>query len=128
MSLNFDLTKINNGGTVCYEDDGEGNRVHTTRTQAMIWMCLHIGIGEITEKNYREYWTRVYAWESALGASIRDGQGNPVPLSLSDVHDYIGLTTNVFPKESEAKFAAKLWRILKGDAERKIRDEEAAKS
>lgn len=121
MSLNFDLTKIKNGAEVCYEDDGEGNRVHTARTQAIIWMCLHIGIGEITERNAEEYWTRTYAWETALGASMRDGEGNPVPLTLPDVRAYVGLTTNVFPKESEAAFAKKLWQILKGDAQRKIK-------
>lgn len=88
-------------------------------TDVIIWGCISTGIGEITEKNWEEWFVR-FAWnEQSTGrAWIQDSDGNSVFMKPEWVKRRIGLKTNVFPEMTRAK-----WIRKELDAEkRKIQD------
>lgn len=109
MSLDFNLSKIKDWKTTCYFDHGTDESRLKGVTETLIWAALFIGIGEITETNAEEFFIRVRIYEKVTGALRRKGD-EPVFVSYQDVLDHIGLTTNVFPKESRTKFMQKLER------------------
>ena len=80
MSLNFDLTKIKNFKTVCF--DGKKLR---PKTEALIWASLN-GFSRITEKN----WSQVYANLALLDKLY----GKEEQFSPEFIYSHIGLTTN----------------------------------
>lgn len=117
MSLNFDLRAIpEEVRTIIAEADSpnsgikKGDKIMAPITNAIIWGCLATGIGEITEKNAVEFWSRLNLWDKINGARVV----GPAPehadyyITLEDVRKHIGLRTNVFPKESEQVFLRKL--------------------
>jgi hypothetical protein len=72
---------------------------------AIIWATMGVGMGTITEKNWREFVVRWIAIERAGGWGNQAAEN---PRQVAEVvHNAIGLTTNV-SKESNAKFAGKL--------------------
>ena len=77
---------------------------------ALIWATMAIGINEITEKNVRKVFTRIYMWESRFGALrheyIDNGQ-QPRPFTFERVYRYIGLRTNA-SKKTDHKFRKQL--------------------
>lgn len=102
MSLNWDLTKIKDYKKVCWN----GNEMNP-RTNTLIMMTMVIGIGEITEANAPEVFARLSFYETLRGAmmgrTLKRGY-KPAPFTFEHVRAHIGLSTNVFPKISEAKF------------------------
>lgn len=98
MAINWDIRDVNNHDEVCLYLDGEEKCIKNT-TRAIIFGCLATGIGEITEKNWSEWYARYKFWcqAAALGTMI----------TAQDVKNHIGLKTNVFPKETRAKFLKK---------------------
>ena len=111
MSLNFNLTKIKNSKTVCYRPVEDGDYEMHPVTHAIIFATMAIGMGEITEKNHEEFFDRISKWEKVGGAFLQDGNGKPRKLTIEDIEKHIGLTTNVFPKESPKKFMSKLGKL-----------------
>ena len=92
MSLNFDLSKIENRQSVCFDEDGYMRPV----TEAIIWTTMAVGMGNITEKNWTEFWARYEV--------MRRVDGTKTFFQASDVKNHIGLHTNVFPEESRTKW------------------------
>lgn len=76
----------------------------------LVWACLEIQIGEITEKNYQEFWMRMAMADGAYGegrykeyiAEKKDWV--PRGITIEEVYQHIGLKTNVFPKMSTTKW------------------------
>ena len=99
MSLRFDYTQ-------CEPTTDERQ---LALRQHMMWICMHVGIGEVTEANAGEFWQRVRFIERLDGPYLHDEDGKPTPMTLDDVRGCIGYTTNVFPKETKAKFLARQW-------------------
>jgi hypothetical protein len=101
MSLNWDATKVRDFDKLT---DNERN----TR-ESLIWATMAIGMGEITEENAQEFYSRLSLLEKVSGASRwfydDDGEHVSVYFTPEDVKRFIGLTTNVFPKWTQAKFA-----------------------
>lgn len=124
MSLDWDLTKIDKHEELWIKE-GDGRRL-SPMTEALIWACLHVGIGEITEKTVDEFYTRVKVWERGIGTLTRDRDGNEVATTYAEVKRHIGLRTNVFPKETDAAFARKIIRIMTDDARRDLRKQKEA--
>jgi hypothetical protein len=57
-----------------------------------------------------------------MGDRERDGdQLKEHPITLADVHAHVGLSTNVFPKMTDAAFAKKLHQALEGRVAREIK-------
>ena len=102
MSLNYDLTKCEN---LRFKDESltEEERDAAWRwTEAIIFRTMAVGIGEITTENAIEFWTR-----NMIYSLLTDGPR----LSYELILEHVGLTTNVFPKESDTKWRK---RILDG--------------
>jgi hypothetical protein len=119
MSLNWDLSGIKNQKELCWVEAGlnpHGQpqvKMHPT-TETLIFLMLAIEIGEITEKNWEEWFVRARVWEKAMGALRHDGKED-FPTTPEEVKAHIGLKTNVFPKASAVAFAKKLVRALERD-------------
>jgi hypothetical protein len=149
MSLNWDLTRIEDHEELCFEEvrDENGN-VETDPetgkpcyrlnplTEALIFATMYLQLGEITEANYEEFWWRARLYSlttdrKMLMRRITDDEGNEtiehVDPSLEDVQRHIGLQCNV-RSESTAKFMALLRKIWKREApQRKAQRERTAK-
>lgn len=102
MSLNFDLSKVHNW-----------REIDPAVRESIIWDTMIVGIGEITEATAEKFYARVRAYESitenVLYEFVSDDEpAVPRPATPADVRSMIGLKTNVFPTETDAKFARKL--------------------
>lgn len=114
MSLNFSLTEIKNYKEVCWlpvdstiprmfldiaEVNGE-ERMMNPKTHQIIWGCMPVGIGVISERTAPEWYARYSLWcrIKKLTESI----------TMQDVKDHIGLSTNVFPEESRTKWMKRI--------------------
>lgn len=104
MSLNYDLTEIKNYDDLCWlpdEVDEDGKKTFSINpvTHALTFLSMSIGMGEITKKNWKEFFIRVAAYEAVEGASLhKPGASYPAiprPITKEDVVNHIGLATNV---------------------------------
>lgn len=102
MSLNWDARKCTGW-----------ENIRPEVKESLIFSCIPVGIGEITEENHLEWYGRYLQWYAA------NGWDDPY-LSLSDVKAAIGLSTNVFPKTTDAKFRATMAKKLKEHADAKV--------
>lgn len=113
MSLNYELGEIEDWKTVCRKEDGSLNGI----TDCLIWSTIFVDLGAITAKNWKEFATRLRAWEIAMGPIRNDGQFSD-PL---DVKRHIGLRTNVgdkTTKQFQSKLALAVYRNATTDVER----------
>jgi hypothetical protein len=101
MSLSFELTKVKDFKELL-GDDG----MPLPKTQSIIFSTISAGMGEITEKNYIEFYLRV----AASDAMSQWPKGEPI--TLEQVRRHIGLKTNVFPMESRSKW---IKRVMDND-------------
>jgi hypothetical protein len=108
MSLSFDLTKIKNWKETCWmTTEGETESTMNPITDGLIWYTLITGIGEITEKNYVEFYKRMTLHDKVNGTVLLK-KGEPRPITLEEVKAHIGLHTNVWPKTTKTAFLNKL--------------------
>ncbi len=63
-------------------------------THALAKMSAMIGINNITEQNWKEFWQRTYFFQKINGAVYRDLENNGVMIEPLDVKRHIGLKTN----------------------------------
>jgi len=102
MALNWNVGKVKDFKTVCYNADGKVNAV----TETLIWASMIIGVSDITEKNAEEFFFRISMREKLHGALRRDWSGeNPVDVFVTwdEVKAHIGLGTNA-TNMTRAKF------------------------
>ena len=125
MSLNWDISKVSGKDGLCWigDPDEDGKRYLNPVTDALIWATMAVGMGEITERNAEQFFRRLRAWELAIGSMLRmpretaDGiVMDDYMIEPSDIVAHVGLKTNVFPMETDAKFARKLTDALLGRA------------
>lgn len=101
MSLNWDISKVKdfnelyikgtwkNDDEFVVDEKGSDKKLNY-RTETLIWLTMTIGIGQITEKNYKEFLKRIALYEKLNGNFFRNR-----PYSLEDIERNIGLRTNV---------------------------------
>ena len=106
MSLNWNFTDKERFAKLTEEEKKQND--------LYVWGCLAVGIGEITKKNAKEWLARYAFYTNCLGAMYLT-KGEPYIPSLEDVEKRIGLRTNVFPNETEAAFAKKVYQAWKRD-------------
>ena len=120
MSLNYDLGEIKNYDDLCWLPDEVGEDGKKTFslnpvTRALTFHSSSIGMGEITKKNWKEFFIRVAAYEAVEGASLhKTGASYPAiprPITKEDVVNHIGLATNV-SKISANEFHKRLAKNL----------------
>ncbi len=112
MALCWDITGIKDYEALCYEGagvDDEGNeqvRLSPT-TDGLIWATMAVGIGEITDDTYIEFWVRLNTLHMLVAGTRHETVG-VMPLSVVKAH--IGLEANV-SYETPGKWFK---RIVKG--------------
>ena len=113
MALNWDLTKTYDHEELCNEE-------HWPVTHALIWMAMAVGLGTITEKNWKQFYARARFCEILNGTALRtqseDGKLVDRPLTPQDVHKRIGLWTNV-STDSHAQFMRRQTKFWFSDRE-----------
>ena len=112
MSLNWNLKEIKNHKEVCWYTDDEGDEYMNRVTDTLIWCTMFVDIGEITEKNAPQFYARVrlievlqespFLWEGGI-----DTPRTPRHITLADVEAHIGLSTNVYTRATDYRWAAK---------------------
>jgi hypothetical protein len=110
MSLDWDLTKIKNSEEVCWEKNEDGTDKLNPVTESLIWLTMGIGIGNITEDNASEVYCRVAMYEKLFGTMLsywKDSKKVSVPITPEDIHNHIGLSTNV-GKETDAAWRKRI--------------------
>lgn len=110
MSLDWDLTKINNNTEVCWEKNEDGTDKLNPVTESLIWLTMGISMGSITEDNQSDFYCRVAVYEKLFGTMLsywKDSKKVSVPITPEDIHNHIGLTTNV-SKDTDASFRKRI--------------------
>ena len=122
MSLNWDISKVQNHETVCYNEDGSLKQV----TESLIWSMMSIDQSGVTEKNLNEVLFRIRMVESAFGPFRfkvgKDDKLEGIEFSLDELKAHVGLKCNV-GETSRAKFLRDFSKRMEGAVERKIRIE-----
>lgn len=91
MSLNFQLSGIEDYKTVCYDGDGQLKVL----TEAIIWATMIVEIGKITEENVGEFYARLKVCEGLGKLTHMRGDGTPMMPKIEELIAHIGLYTNV---------------------------------
>jgi hypothetical protein len=138
MALHWNIENVKDSDSLKVQEgtDSDGAllyRLHH-KTEALIFACISVGIGTITEDNAAEFYARIRIIEGARGAMcygpIPEGHtGRPPedPFTIGDIRRHIGLGTNV-SYETREQWAQRMI-VGKGDGlskygERKLTDEE----
>ena len=123
MALNWNVGKVENFKTVCYNADGKVNAA----TETLIWATMIIGMNSITEKNAEEFFIRISMRERLHGALRRDWSGDkPVDVFVTwdEVKAHIGLGTNA-TNITRAKFIKHTVNMFERDMKFSVRNAEA---
>jgi len=120
MSLDWDISEVENNDEITVEG------APWVITETLIWLTMAVDMGEITEENHEEFFTRVSIWETIHGPSMHKWnketeEREPMPMTLEDVERRIGLNTNVSNRDRE-EWGERLAEILFDRADRKVRD------
>jgi hypothetical protein len=133
MALHWDVSKVKNYETLCFRtlSEGEadpnqgtkaGDRVETSLTRTLVFGCMNVGLGTITERNWRTWYARFHLFEKLNGAFLsRRIEGTDKwesrYVTPEEVHAHIGLSTNV-SKESDAAWRKRIVASFARDYER----------
>ena len=110
MSLSVDVEKVYDWKNYCYikvrdEKTGEEYSEYNPATKYLAWASMGIGIGEITQLNYKEVYLR-HLFVTKLSAYV-----NEMPITLEDVKKNIGLKTNVV-NETKSKWLNRISKSM----------------
>jgi len=122
MSLDWNLTKINNNLEVCWEKNEDGTDRLNPVTESLIWLTMGIGMGSITEDNQSDFYCRVAMYEKLFGTMLsywKDSKTVSVPITPEDINNHIGLTTNV-SKDTDAAFRKRIVENFVREQKRKF--------
>ena len=122
MSLDWNLTKINNNIEVCWEKNEDGTDKLNPVTESLIWLTMGIGMGSITEENQSDFYCRVAMYEKLFGTMLsywKDSKKVSVPITPEDINNHIGLTTNV-SKDTDASFRKRIVENFVREQKRKF--------
>lgn len=114
MSLNWQFTDKKRFAALS-EEEKKSNH-------CFVWGCLYVDLGQITEKNAKEWYERYLIANEKTGPFyFEPGNGQKVwTPSLEDVQKRIGLQTNVTTK-TRAFFNKKIARIVREELDREAR-------
>jgi len=91
MSLNFKLSNIENWQELLNSDG-----TVSPKTEAVIFLTMFVGIGDITPKTAEEFACRTHLFE-IIGGPVLIGPDGPIYTTLADIQRHIGLHTNAAP-------------------------------
>ena len=122
MSLSIDVAKVYDWKNYCYikvqdETTGEEYDEYNPATKYLAWGSMAIGIGEITQLNYKEVYLR-HLFITKLSA-----YSNEMLVTLEDVRKNIGLKTNV-THEPKGKWLNRISKSMYWELEYNMEREE----
>ena len=136
MSLQWDLTKIENHQDLCWLENKDPNKKEGDNfylnpvTEALIHLSMFTGINRITEKNYKELALRLVELEiigiAWLPQETDTESTSHLPNNLKrnprkdEVKSHIGLSTNVTPRNNR-QWGSEVKRIIRDQAQEFIR-------
>ena len=120
MSLSVDVEKVYDWKNYCYikvqdKDTGEEYDEYNPATKYLAWGSMAIGIGEITQINYKDVYLR-HLFMNKLSAYT-----NEMPVTLEDVRKNIGLKTNVV-NETKSKWLNRISKSMYWELEYNLED------
>jgi len=114
MSLNWDLSKIDNYKELCFTDYEDDKGMIEPITEAIIFMCMAIGMSGITKKNLGEFCIRAHMTQKLEGPwmqrSVDGGKMEKYALDVTNFKLHVGLKVNV-TQEHKPWFNKKLRRM-----------------
>ncbi len=113
MSLNWNLSAIEDREKVCNVVLTSGETQMSAITQTLIWHTMSIGMSEITPDNYHEFFVRVFLTERVFGAlrttmEMKSDKVISTFVNKQDVERHVGLYTNA-DEWTRTKFLSKLY-------------------
>jgi hypothetical protein len=118
MALSWELSDVENYKELCFVEK-EGKRKMSYMTETLLYMTMFIGMGEISKKNWQEFYLRTHMHEQAFGAFFRGDNGASLYITPKDIKDHIGLKTNA-SSMTKAAFNNKLIRYLRETSEKRL--------
>jgi hypothetical protein len=116
MSLDFDVSKVKNFAVVTTFVEQDGNKIWHPITKALVFGTMAIGMNNITEANWEEFYNRLNLWELCAGPSLwrsAGGTGDPKNhITPLEVFMHIGLHTNA-SRKTDKQFLDDCFRVLK---------------
>ena len=109
MSLNFNFAKVADHEAL-HADDRQWSI-----TEHLIWHTMAVQMSAITEKNWRQFVIRYFAWHNLHGTSEKG------KVSVEDIKRRIGLCTNA-PNRTDAQFRKTLAESVMEAGLRKMRE------
>jgi hypothetical protein len=97
MALHWNVADVKDEKTCWYktgekDEDGKDIEKMNAVTNSLIWATMSVGVSEITEKNWKEFFVRLKAVEAVFGPSVsKDGKSM---ITEKVIFDHIGLYTN----------------------------------
>lgn len=88
-------------------------------TDALIWATMSVGMNEITNSNWREFYSRAYMIQTIHGGWIIE-KGKTRFVTPKEVRDHIGLHTNA-TNHTAAKFKSNIDRRMREYANQQLR-------
>ena len=121
MSLSVDVQKVYDWKNYCYinakdEKTGEEYSEYNPATKYLAWGSMAIGIGEITQINYKDVYLRHLFMNKLSTIS------NVMPVTLDDVRKNIGLKTNV-ANETKSKWLNRISKSMYWELEYNLEGE-----
>ena len=116
MALTYDLTAIAD-----WNDLTKG--AEWSKTEALIFATMSIGMDEITADNAGEFYARIKILEGAIDSFVSvldDGDIRSYFFTVEDITRRIGLSTNG-GRETRAKFLGRMLKIRMADFDRIVK-------
>lgn len=113
MSLDYNLDKITNSGSVCFRDNG----TMCVDTYNLIWATMAVDLGTIRRANIPEWMVRL-----RMLAIVDSENGIWDTISEEVLTIHIGLSTNVSTC-TRAQFKKKIIATVERNALNRVRDE-----
>jgi hypothetical protein len=89
--------------------------------KGIVFATMAVGIGHITEANWRTFYARLHMHESVHGGMRFSGEGKRVLYTADDVRKFVGLRTNV-SNEADTKWAKRFYEGILSDVRWRTRD------
>lgn len=135
MALHWELGRIANWEAVTQEVadydapmDGikKGDKLLRIVTQVLVRATMSVGMGRITEENHEEFFCRLRLLEQVDGARMYGPAPDHKPrfITLGEVRDHIGLSTNV-SAETNAKWLKAFWATFSRDEVGRAKDRQS---
>lgn len=120
MSLDWNISRIKDRETVCFQGKGKDRRLKP-ETKILIFATLSVGLGDITEKNLEE-WRYRFAVLDRINSHVGNMKGKGFNPTAEQLRAHVGLSTNVFPAVPRKKWLNNVRDMIDRDARAAVRD------